>query len=82
MRILTIFSLASFLLIAGLTSASQSALAADGMVVKQSQHSVGKVWIAYNDPAYLALRHNIKDKHKIFKKMSDALKKLTSKAAN
>jgi uncharacterized protein (DUF302 family) len=156
MRILTIFSLASFLLIAGLTSASQSALAADGMVVKQSQHSVGKtldqltnilkkkgitvfarvdhkaggkkvgkklgatqvlifgnpkmgtppiqsartisidlpmkalawkdadgkVWIDYNDSAYLALRHNIKDKHKIFKKMSGALKKLTSKVAN
>ncbi len=42
----------------------------------------GKVWIAYNDPAYLALRHNIRDKHKIFKKMSGALNKLTSKAAN
>ena len=42
----------------------------------------GKVWIAYNDPAYLALRHNIRDKHKVFKKMSGALNKLTNKAAN
>ena len=156
MRILTTLALVSFVLIAGISSASQSAWAADGLVVKPSQHSVGKtldrltkilkkkgitvfarvdhkaggkkvgkklrdtqvlifgnpklgtplmqsarsigidlpmkalawedadgkVWIAYNDPAYLALRHNIRDKHKLFRKMSGALKKLTSKAAN
>ena len=156
MRILTTLALVSFVLIAGISSASQSAWAADGLVVKPSKHSVGKtldrltkilkkkgitvfarvdhkaggkkvgkklrdtqvlifgnpklgtplmqsarsigidlpmkalawedadgkVWIAYNDPAYLALRHNIRDKHKLFRKMSGALKKLTSKAAN
>jgi uncharacterized protein (DUF302 family) len=152
MRMLTTFSLVSFLLLFGFTSAH----AADGMVVKPSQHSVGntldrltkilkkkgitvfarvnhkaggkkvgkklratqvlifgnhelgtplmqsartigidlpmkalawkdadgKVWIAYNDPAYLAKRHGITDRKKIFKKMSGALNKLASKAAN
>lgn len=42
----------------------------------------GKVWLAYNDPEYIAARHNIKDRDEVVKKMTGALDKLTSKAAN
>lgn len=37
----------------------------------------GKVWLTYNDPAYIASRHNITNRHKIVKKMTGALDKLT-----
>ncbi len=37
----------------------------------------GQVWLTYNDPAYIAARHNITDRPKIVKKMTGALKKLT-----
>jgi len=37
----------------------------------------GKVWLTYNDPAYIASRHNITDRPKIVKKMTGALNKLT-----
>ena len=40
----------------------------------------GQVWLAYNDPAYLKNRHGISDKDPVFKKMTGALDKLTSKA--
>ncbi len=38
----------------------------------------GDVWIAYNDPQYIADRHGIKDRAKIIKKMTGALDKLTN----
>jgi len=41
----------------------------------------GQVWITYNDPAYVANRHGIKDRDEVVKKMSGALDNLTSKAA-
>jgi uncharacterized protein (DUF302 family) len=41
----------------------------------------GRVWIAYNDPGYLADRHQINDRGEVFKKMTGALAKLTDKAA-
>ena len=41
----------------------------------------GQVWIAYNDPMYIAKRHGIDDRPAQLKKMSGALDKLTSKAA-
>jgi len=41
----------------------------------------GQVWITYNDPAYIATRHGIKDREEVVKKMSGALENLTSKAA-
>jgi len=37
----------------------------------------GRVWLTYNDPAYIASRHNISDRAKIVKKMTGALNKLT-----
>ncbi len=40
----------------------------------------GQVWLAYNDPQYVANRHGIKDRPKIVKKMTGALKKMTDKA--
>jgi uncharacterized protein (DUF302 family) len=40
----------------------------------------GQVWLTYNDPAYIANRHGIKDRPEIVKKMTGALDKLTSKA--
>lgn len=41
----------------------------------------GQVWLAYNDPVYLAKRHGIKDRAEIIDKMSAALQQLTDKAA-
>ena len=46
------------------------------------EDSEGKVWLAYNDPAYIAKRHGITDQPEVIKKMTGALDKLTSKAAN
>jgi uncharacterized protein (DUF302 family) len=40
----------------------------------------GKVILAYNDPAWLARRHNITDRDKAFKKMTGALDKFTDAA--
>lgn len=40
----------------------------------------GQVWLAYNDPQYVANRHDIKDRTETVKKMTGALKKLTDKA--
>lgn len=40
----------------------------------------GDVWLAYNDPQYIADRHNITDRPKIIKKMSGALNKLSNAA--
>lgn len=42
----------------------------------------GKVWLAYNDPYYLAKRHGIQDQEAVLKKMAGALNKLTDKAAH
>ncbi|MFV1993608.1 MAG: DUF302 domain-containing protein [Acidiferrobacterales bacterium] len=44
------------------------------------QDEKGQVWLAYNDPQYIADRHGIKDRAEIVKKMTGALKKLTDKA--
>ncbi len=44
------------------------------------QDKKGKTWIAYNDPEYLAKRHGIKDRAKVFAKMTGVLKKLTTAA--
>ena len=41
----------------------------------------GKTFLTYNDPEYLANRHNINDQSAIFKKMSKVLKMLTAAAA-
>lgn len=41
----------------------------------------GKTFLTYNDPEYLADRHNINDQTAIFKKMSKVLKMLTAAAA-
>lgn len=40
----------------------------------------GDVWLAYNDPAYIASRHGIDDREDVLNKMSNALDKLTSAA--
>ncbi len=37
----------------------------------------GDVWIAYNDPQYIADRHGITNRDEIIKKMTEALDKLT-----
>lgn len=44
------------------------------------QDEKGQVWLTYNDPAYIANRHGIKDRPEIVKKMTGALGKLTGKA--
>lgn len=46
------------------------------------QDVYGQVWLSYNDPAYIAARHHIKDRAKIVAKMTGALKKLTGIAVS
>jgi uncharacterized protein (DUF302 family) len=41
-----------------------------------------RVWIAYNDPGYLADRHQIRDRGEVIEKMTKALANLTDKAAS
>jgi uncharacterized protein (DUF302 family) len=41
----------------------------------------GQVWLAYNDPAYIAKRHHITDRDEVVKKISNALAAMTAKAA-
>lgn len=40
----------------------------------------GRVWLAYNDPAYLAQRHGIAGRDKVLDKISNALKTFATKA--
>ncbi|GMR20430.1 MAG: DUF302 domain-containing protein [Gammaproteobacteria bacterium] len=40
----------------------------------------GQVWLAYNDPKYIANRHGIHNRAETVKKMTGALKKMTDKA--
>ena len=40
----------------------------------------GQVWLTYNDPSFIAHRHNITDRDDILKKMAGALDKLTNVA--
>ena len=42
----------------------------------------GKVWVAYNDPAYLAARHGIGDRDAVLEKMGGAVAGLGSAAAS
>jgi len=44
------------------------------------QDEKGNVYLTYNDPAYIAKRHQIKDRAKILAKMSGALNKLSNVA--
>jgi uncharacterized protein (DUF302 family) len=44
--------------------------------------SKGQVWLSYNDPAYIAARHSIRDRAEIVAKMTGALKKLTAVAVS
>ena len=46
------------------------------------QDENGQVWIAYNAPQWLASRHGIENRAEVIKKMTGALDKLTSAAAN
>ena len=46
------------------------------------QDEKGQVWIAYNAPQWLANRHGINNRAKVIGKMTGALDKLTSAAAN
>ena len=41
----------------------------------------GKVWLSYNDPAYLAVRHNIEGCEATLKKVSGALAKFVMEAS-
>ena len=40
----------------------------------------GTVWLTYNDPAYIARRHNITNRKEIVKKMTAALNNFTNAA--
>ncbi len=45
------------------------------------QAADNKTYISYNNPAYLANRHNIQDRAKVLAKMTGALKNFTAAAA-
>jgi len=40
----------------------------------------GQVWLGYNDPAYIAERHGIKDRVEVMRKMTNALDKFSAMA--
>lgn len=40
----------------------------------------GQVWLSYNDPEYIADRHDIEDRDEVVKKMTGALNKFTDAA--
>jgi len=42
--------------------------------------SDGKVWVSYNDPAYLKTRYDMSDRDPVFEKMTGVLKMLIGKA--
>lgn len=44
------------------------------------QDADGEVWLAYNDPAYIAERHGIEDRDEVVEKLSNALNGLTDAA--
>ena len=44
------------------------------------EDSEGMVWLAYNEPAYIAERHGIEDKEAVVSKMTGALKGITDAA--
>ncbi len=46
------------------------------------QDARGQVWLSYNDPAWIARRHGIRNRARIVNKMRAVLKKLTAMAAN
>ncbi len=46
------------------------------------QDDQGQVWLSYNDPAYLAERHDIKGCQKIIKKITHVLSKLSRAAVS
>jgi len=48
--------------------------------VMVSEDANNKVWISYNDPTYLAKRHEIKECDKLITKISGVLKKLSNAA--
>jgi uncharacterized protein (DUF302 family) len=41
----------------------------------------GKVWLAYNDPRWIAERHGVQERDKVIEKMSGALAKFAKAAA-
>ena len=43
---------------------------------------MGKVWVSYNDPAYLKARYQISNRDPVFKKITGALGKLVGKAVS
>ena len=44
------------------------------------EDKAGKVWLSYNDPQYLALRHNTQGCDKVLKKVATALGNFSKKA--
>ena len=45
------------------------------------QDEAGQVWLSYNDPQYLALRHNIQGCDEVLKKVAGALGNFAKKAS-
>jgi len=46
------------------------------------QDDKGKVWVSYNDPAYLKTRYDMSDRDPVFMKMTGVLKNLIGKAVS
>ena len=63
-----------------LMTASQSAGLDLPIRVAAWEDAEGQVWLVYNDPAWLAGRHNIKGRGKVVGKMTGALGNLTDAA--
>ena len=46
------------------------------------EDAAGKTWLSYNEPSWIARRHNVRNAEQLVSKMAAALKTMATKAAN
>src|SRR6201993_2366453 len=46
------------------------------------EDAAGKTWLSYNEPSWIAQRHNVRNAEQFLSKMAAALRAISTKAAN
>ena len=46
------------------------------------EDAAGKTWLSYDEPSWIAQRHNVRNAEQLVSKMAAALRKISTKAAN
>jgi uncharacterized protein (DUF302 family) len=46
------------------------------------EDAAGKTWLSYNEPSWIAQRHNVRNAEQLVRKMAAALRAISTKAAN